>query len=45
MGTKIQYIKDDAALEDFRSKTKKSFELGRMKGYEVVWPLLTFPLI
>ena len=32
MGTKIQYIKDDAALEDFRNKTKKSFELGRMKG-------------
>ena len=45
MGTKIQYLKDDAALEAFRAQTKKSFELGRMKGYEVVWPLLTFPLI
>lgn len=44
-GTKIQYLKDDAALEDFRKNTKKSFELGRMKGYEVVWPLLTFPHI
>ena len=32
MGTKIQYLKDDAALEDFRSKNKRSFDLGRMKG-------------
>lgn len=32
MGTKIQYIKDDAALEEFRKNTKKNFELGRMKG-------------
>ena len=32
MGTKIQYIKDDAALEDFRKKTSKKFDLGRMKG-------------
>lgn len=31
MGTKIQYIKDDAALEAFR-KTGRKFELGRMKG-------------
>lgn len=31
-GTKIQYLKDDAALEDFRKTNKKSFELGRMKG-------------
>lgn len=31
-GTKIQYLKDDAALEQFRSQNKKSFELGRMKG-------------
>lgn len=44
-GTKIQYLKDDAALEDFRKTTTKKFDLGRMKGYEVVWPLLTFPLI
>lgn len=44
-GTKITYLKDDAALEEFRKNTKKSFELGRMKGYEVVWPLLTFPHI
>ena len=32
MGTKIQYLKDDAALEAFRKTTKRSFELGRMKG-------------
>ena len=32
MGTKIQYLKDDAALEAFRKSTSKSFELGRMKG-------------
>ena len=31
-GTKIQYLKDDLALEEFRKTTKKSFELGRMKG-------------
>lgn len=31
-GTKIQYLKDDSALEEFRKTTKKSFELGRMKG-------------
>ncbi len=32
MGTKIQYLKDDAALEEFRRQTTKKFELGRMKG-------------
>lgn len=32
MGTKIQYLKDDAALEAFRKSTTKSYELGRMKG-------------
>ncbi len=32
MGTKIQYLKDDAALEEFRKSTTKKFELGRMKG-------------
>lgn len=32
MGTKIQYLKDDAALEKFRSSTSKKFDLGRMKG-------------
>ena len=32
MGTKIQYLKDDAALEEFRKTNTKKFELGRMKG-------------
>ena len=32
MGTKIQYIKDDAALEEFRKSVSRNFELGRMKG-------------
>jgi DNA gyrase subunit B len=32
VGTNITYLKDDAALEEFRAKTKKSFDLGRMKG-------------
>ena len=31
-GTKIQYLKDDAALEEFRKSNNRSFELGRMKG-------------
>ena len=31
-GTKITYLKDDAALEEFRKNNKKSFDLGRMKG-------------
>lgn len=32
MGTKIQYLKDDPALESFRKTNTKKFELGRMKG-------------
>ena len=32
MGTKIQYLKDDATLEKFRKTTSKKFDLGRMKG-------------
>lgn len=32
MGTKIQYIKDDAALEEFRKSVSRNFDLGRMKG-------------
>ena len=45
IGTKIQYLKDDAALEEFRKSNTNKFELGRMKGYEIVWPLSTFLLI
>ena len=32
IGTKIQYLKDDAALENFRKVNNRKFELGRMKG-------------
>ena len=32
MGTKIQYLKDDAALDEFRKSISRSFDLGRMKG-------------
>ena len=32
IGTKIQYLKDDAALENYRRSTSRKFELGRMKG-------------
>lgn len=32
IGTKIQYLKDDAALDQFRKSISRSFELGRMKG-------------
>jgi DNA gyrase subunit B len=31
-GTKIQYLKDDAALETFKASATKKFDLGRMKG-------------
>ena len=31
-GTKIQYLKDDAALQKFKKTNTKKFELGRMKG-------------
>lgn len=45
VGKDIIYLKDDAALEAYRKTAKKAFELGRMKGYEIVWPLSTFPFI
>lgn len=42
----IVYLKDDAALEEFKSKhSGKKFVVNRLKGYERVWPLATFPLI
>lgn len=31
-GTNIKYLKDKAALEEFRKGMKRSFDLGRMKG-------------
>jgi DNA gyrase/topoisomerase IV subunit B len=42
-----KYLKNDEELENWRKNytgTKK-YELKRMKGYEEVWPLPTFPLI
>ena len=40
------YLKDDAALEEYRNKnSSKKYIVNRLKGYEVVWPLSTFPLI
>ena len=43
---KYIYLKDDKALEEYRASHKgKKYVVGRMKGYEVVWPLATFPLI
>ena len=32
IGNKFEYILDDDALEEFKSRTKRSFELGRFKG-------------
>ena len=32
IGTKFQYLQDDAALAEFRKTCKKNFELGRFKG-------------
>ena len=31
-GTKIQYLKDDVALQKFKKTNTRKFELGRMKG-------------
>ena len=40
------YLKDDKALDEYRENHKgKKYVVGRMKGYELVWPLATFPLI
>ena len=41
-----KYLKNDEALNEFKSKNKdKKYQIGRMKGYELVWPLATFLLI
>jgi len=42
-----KYIKNDKELDEWRANYKggKKYELKRMKGYELVWPLSTFPLI
>ena len=41
-----KYIKNDEALEEWKkANPNKKFTLNRLKGYELVWPLATFPLI
>ena len=46
IGKKYKYIKNDEELEKFRIENEgKKYIVNRMKGYEVVWPLSTFPLI
>ena len=46
IGKEYKYIQDDAALEEFKAANKgRKYLVNRMKGYEGVWPLATFPLI
>ena len=41
-----KYLKNDEELATFQEANKgKKYQVGRMKGYELVWPLSTFPLI
>ena len=42
---KYYYLKDDVALEEFRrNHAGKNYQVNRLKGYEIVWPLATLPL-
>ena len=46
IGKEYKYIKNDEALEAFKKANPgKKILVNRMKGYEEVWPLSTFPLI
>ena len=46
IGKKYKYIKNDEELEQFRKENVgKNYVVNRMKGYELVWPLATLPLI
>ena len=46
IGKEYKYIKDNAALEEFRATHQgRKYIVNRLKGYELVWPLATFPLI
>lgn len=41
-----KYLKNDEALAEYQKENKgKKYQVGRMKGYELVWPLATFPPI
>lgn len=43
---KYIYLKDDAALEQYRDQNQgKKYLVNRLKGYELVWPLATLSLI
>lgn len=43
---KIVYIRNDEELAEFIATNKgKKYQVQRFKGYELVWPLTTFPLI
>ena len=46
IGKEYKYLKNDEELAAFQEANKgKKYQVGRMKGYELVWPLSTFPLI
>ena len=46
IGKEYKYLKNDEELEAFKkANIGKKYIVGRMKGYELVWPLSTFPLI
>ena len=46
IGKEYKYLKNDEELEAFKkANIGKKYIVGRMKGYKVVWPLSTFPLI
>ena len=46
MSNGYKYLKDDDALIKFRQENKgKKYSVNRLKGYERVWPLSTFPFI
>lgn len=43
---KIVYLSNDEDLVAFTAAHKgKKYQVQRFKGYELVWPLTTFPLI
>ena len=43
---KYVYLKDDEALNEYIEQHQgKKYVVKHLKGYEVVWPLFTFPLV
>ena len=46
VGKETFYLKDDTSLAEYQAKNVgKKYTVQRFKGYELVWPLSTFPLI